>query len=74
VSLIRVNDLKDHYIGRERPILLCVGECGGEFSATRGDYFQLPADHIFECCDEPMRLVFKRTRYVDAKRASRKGR
>jgi len=49
------------------PALLWCGHCGAEYSATPGDYFMLPDSHVFMCCDEPMRLVFKRTRYEEAK-------
>jgi len=50
-----------------RPILYC-DSCGGEWSATPGDYFMLPADYVFKCntCGGvPMRLVTKRTVYQD---------
>lgn len=47
-------------------MLLCYG-CGGEFSATHGDYsFRLPASHVLRCeCPEgkPLRLVRKVVRY-----------
>lgn len=32
------------------PLLLCRA-CGGEYSATRGDYFLLPRDHVLTCAN-----------------------
>lgn len=40
-------------------------ECGESYSACHGDYsFRLPAEHVFECCEKPMRLARKVTRYL----------
>jgi hypothetical protein len=43
-----------------RPSLYCA-ECGETYSANAGDYFIWPDNYIFECCDELMVLVIKRT-------------
>lgn len=65
--VITVNDLFDH-IGSSfpHPMLLCVN-CGGEYSANKGDYWHLPQDSVFECCGEPMLLMYKRTAYEEVK-------
>lgn len=49
-----------------QPILYCYG-CGGEFSATPGDYWQYPRDAEIECgeCGDPLSLVVKRTVYEE---------
>lgn len=61
--MVTVNDLTDQ-IGMKgpRPILFCV-VCQMEASANAGDYWSLPKDHEFICCDEPMALVIKKTTY-----------
>jgi len=63
--MLRVKDLK-RYTGTkgERPFLLC-DDCGGEYSAERGDYFNAPPGLILQCCERPMRRVFKRTVYKE---------
>lgn len=37
--------------------------CGGEYSATRGDYFWMSAADEFTCCDEDLQLATKHTHY-----------
>jgi len=51
---VRVKDLLDS----TSSFIYCP-MCGAEFSATRGDYFQLSPDHVFEHCGEPMWLATK---------------
>ena len=64
--IIRVRDLKDLFgMPSPRPMLFCE-DCGTESSAHRGDYFMAKPDSPLECCGQPMRLVRKETRYVDA--------
>lgn len=50
------------YVEPVRPVLRC-DVCGECYSATPGDYWNLPDDHVFECCGEPCDLVVKSTRY-----------
>lgn len=54
-----------------RPFLYCA-RCGAEYSATPGDYWNLPADHVFKCgeCRRLMRLVTRHVEYRDWKQAS----
>jgi hypothetical protein len=59
---VTVADLRDNYDGH---VFLFCECCGGEYSATRGDYWQKPVTEVFACCDEPMRLVRKVTTLVD---------
>jgi hypothetical protein len=62
--LIHVKDLPD-LTGTRRsepdPSLFCQN-CSCSWSANKGDYFNLPKDHIFTCseCKEPLMLVRKR--------------
>lgn len=49
------------------PFLYCEG-CGSHYSANADDYFWKPADDVFECCGEPMRLVTAKTVYTDWKK------
>lgn len=57
---VRVRDLKP---GQAYGLLLCVGGCGGEWSADSGDYFMARPEKVLECCGEPMQLVRKVTTY-----------
>lgn len=59
---IRVNDLP------ERPapnVVLHCPHCLSDYSATRGDYFWMPATKVFRCqeCRAPLLLMAKRTGY-----------
>jgi hypothetical protein len=56
VEYVRLSDLPERTSGE----FLWCPECGGEFSATRGDYFWKPPAEPFVCddCDqEPLRLA-----------------
>lgn len=46
-----------------QPVLYCA-ECGADYSANPGDYWNTPESHIFECCGEPLILAFKRSMIV----------
>ncbi len=60
-----VNDLKDQIGTTEpRPILYCK-VCGAQYSANAGDYWDRPSDYVFECCDQPMLLVVRRTVFTE---------
>jgi hypothetical protein len=68
ITPVTVGDLVDQ-IGTPEPraILYCE-RCGAEYSANKGDYFMLPNDYVFECCQVHgfcglMRLVVKQTVY-----------
>lgn len=61
---VRVRDLKDQTGTHDNSILYCEC-CGGEYSANSGDYFLYPANHIFTCCEEEMKLVVKRMVYQE---------
>lgn len=54
---VRVKNLPDQ-LGSSGPraFLYCT-ECQGDYSAHRGDYFQLDPDHVMTCCGQPMLLV-----------------
>ena len=64
MRIVRVRDLKPQTgMSGQRPLLLCRGECAGEYSANAGDYFMARPDTILRCCGEPMALVVKQTVY-----------
>ena len=42
-------------------MLIC-SSCWGEYSASKGDYWQHPEEDIL-CCEQPMELVVKTTVY-----------
>jgi hypothetical protein len=70
---ITVKDLPD-LTGTDtqpEPFLYCEA-CGTHCSANVNDYFCKPADDVFECCGEPMRLVTAKTTYTDWKKPSAK--
>ena len=61
-TAVRVRDLPEH----PRPgVMLYCYRCGGEWSATRGDYFMAAPDHVFRCEHCPrqptLTLVERRT-------------
>lgn len=59
------HDLPDGgHVEAQQPVLYCEW-CGGEYSANPSDYFAAPPDRVLECCEEPLRLVLKRTVYED---------
>lgn len=64
-KLVTVGDLKDQ-IGTSgpRPDLYCAA-CGNEYSANAGDYFNHPFNHVFVCCDEPMKLCVRRVTHEE---------
>lgn len=59
------SNMKDQIMTGDRKILHCK-ICGSEYSGNSADYWDLPDDQIFECCDEEMELVDKivEIRYV----------
>ena len=61
---VTVADLRDDYEGH---VFLVCPICFGEYSAHAGDYWNLPKDHVMQCCDVDMRLVRRETRLVDVR-------
>lgn len=62
--MIRVSNLKSYTGSNEpRPMLYC-RQCGAEYSADKGDYWNLLETHVFKCCGRPMQRVYKQTMYV----------
>ena len=54
-------DLCDHIFNKDRAeeFLYCP-MCGNEYSASSGDYWNLPDDYVFKCeCGEEMKLAEK---------------
>lgn len=59
---VTIKDLKDQILTSDKSLLYCFG-CGVEFSANKGDYWNIPENHIFTHCGENMQLVTKKTVY-----------
>lgn len=64
---IRVRDLRDQ-TGRSPKEQLYCPKCGGTYSAHASDYFNVPGDEVFMCCDTPNRLVTQSTSFKDVVR------
>lgn len=63
--MVKVKDLTDQLgVKGPRPFLYCL-ECGAEYSAHKGDYWQLKPEHVLECCDIPMVRVVRKSRLVE---------
>lgn len=60
---VHVRDLKNQ-TGEPGPhaVLHCC-LCGEDNSANKSDYFMLPDDHVFMCCDAEMQLAVKKEVY-----------
>jgi hypothetical protein len=52
---VKVKDLQNQSDNRNPPVLYCAS-CGSTWSAHAGDYFMLPAEHVFKCCRRNMKL------------------
>ena len=65
--MIKVSDLTDQTWANNRTVLYC-DCCGARASANKGDYFNLPNEHVFRCCNGPMRLAIPITYYRTVKR------
>lgn len=64
--MIQKKDLADSILNKERAgeFMYCPN-CGSEYSASSGDYWNLPDDYIFKCgeCKVEMQLATKKTVY-----------
>lgn len=56
-------NLKEQTGTNDRSFMYCV-ICGRESSANAGDYWDLPDEYEFLCCDAIMQIVTKETIYV----------
>jgi hypothetical protein len=67
MKIITVGDLQNqsNTVGPHSILYCC--ECGGEYSANAGDYWNAIPETVMTCCDEPMCLVTKRTVYEPVK-------
>lgn len=61
---VRVSDLPKT---PEHGVILRCLYCGGEYSATRGDYFMADPNTVMKCHNRPMALVRRRTVYEQVK-------
>ena len=61
--IAKVSNLRDQ-IGMQgnRPIMVC-RVCSAEYSANKGDYWDVKEEHIFTCCGQPMQIVTKHIVY-----------
>ncbi len=46
----------------EKEIMFCL-TCGAEYSANSGDYFNVPDNHTFQCCNRDLQLTTKSVVY-----------
>jgi hypothetical protein len=64
--MIQKKDLADSILDKKRAgeFMFCPS-CGGEYSASSGDYWNLPEDYVFKCgeCKNEMQLATKSTVY-----------
>jgi hypothetical protein len=54
--MITKKDLKDQILEKDGSFLFCE-LCGNEFSANKGDYFQMKDDDFFQCPDDGTYMV-----------------
>ena len=47
------------------PVFLHCRICGGEFSATKGDYFMADPNTVMKHCGRPMHLVTERRQLIE---------
>ena len=68
--MVTVADLQDQTGASATPgphsILYCQ-ECGSEYSANKGDYWNHPSNYPFYCCGLSMLLVQKKVIYSEVK-------
>lgn len=57
-----VRNLRDEVFEKhkDKRFLYCP-RCGGEYSAHKGDYWNLPDSYVFKCCGEPMIIATSKT-------------
>ena len=68
--MIQVKDLENQIgvgLPQDTLPLLCCFNCGGEYSANSGDYFNVSPDYILRCCGMNVQLVTKQTVYKKSK-------
>lgn len=65
---VLLGDLGDITDRDRRGELLYCRKCGGEYSATRGDYWNMDPRKPFKCCGVNMLLVTRQCRLVEVKR------
>ena len=53
-------NMVDQILTSDNKILHC-SICGAEYSGNAGDYWNVPDNHVFTCCDTAMQLVTKKT-------------
>ena len=53
-------NMVDQILTSDKKILHCT-ICGAEYSGNAGDYWNLPDNYVFTCCDNEMELVIKNT-------------
>ena len=53
-------NMVDQILTSDNKILYCE-ICGAEYSGNAGDYWNVPDNYVFTCCDTAMQLVTKKT-------------
>jgi len=54
-------NLSDEVLNPTGRFMFC-SECGSEYSANKGDYFQYSEDFEFKCCGKTMEICVRQTR------------
>ena len=54
-----------------KEIMICEN-CGNQYSANKGDYWNFPDNYKFVCCDRTMDLVIPITTYIRVTKETRK--
>ena len=52
-------NMVDQILTSDNKILHCT-VCGAEYSGNAGDYWNVPENYVFKCCDTEMELVTKK--------------
>ena len=64
--MVTVNMLRDHIgIPGPKPVLWC-SVCKVEYSASVGDYFMHHPETVLMCCQQNLKLVYRKVVYVEA--------
>jgi len=60
-------NLLDHFKEPSPHEIMYCTECGAEYSAHKGDYWDVPDDHEFECCGVTMVLGYWQRTFIESR-------
>jgi hypothetical protein len=58
-------NLKDGILDKSWNAIMYCPDCGSEYSANSGDYWNVPKNYRFKCCDKTMKLIVKKTIFTE---------